>query len=64
MSQYCMYCAKDMSKWNLDFSRDIVCDDCTQKLVGGKELPEFRPQKPRTARKVRHVGKVRGDLPT
>lgn len=29
MSKNCIRCGKDLSKWNLDFSRDIICDDCT-----------------------------------
>lgn len=29
MSKDCIRCGKDLSKWNLDFSRDIICDDCT-----------------------------------
>lgn len=33
-----MYCLKDLSKWNLDFSADIVCDDCTRRLVAGYKM--------------------------
>lgn len=28
MNKNCSICGKDVSKWNLDFSRDIVCDSC------------------------------------
>ncbi len=34
MSKYCSICCKDLSKWKqLDFSRDIICDDCTDAKV-------------------------------
>jgi len=38
-----------MSKWNLDFKREIVCDECTQKVVGSPEIPLRRSEKPRKA---------------
>jgi len=28
LNKNCSICGKDLSKWNLDFSRDIVCDSC------------------------------------
>lgn len=61
MSAYCcMYCLKDVSKYNLDFTRDIVCGECTQRLVGTKNIPQKRSHKPATARKVRSAGKIKG----
>ena len=33
MGKNCVLCGKDVSKWNLDFTRDIECDDCTMKKV-------------------------------
>lgn len=56
MNAYCcMYCLKDISRYNLDFKRDIVCGTCVQKLVGGKELPCFHPHKSRKIKKPQGV---------
>jgi len=39
MATCCIYCLKDLSKWQqLDFSADIICDDCVQKLVMGYKM--------------------------
>lgn len=40
MSKNCIRCGKDLSKWNLDFSRDIICDDCTISRLVSKSLLE------------------------
>ena len=64
MSAYCcMYCLKDISMYNLDFKRDIVCGTCVQRLLGTKNLPTRRSQRPRTARTVGGVGSGKGKKP-
>ena len=41
-----MYCLKDLRKIKqLDFTREIVCGDCVQKLVGSSALPKKHTQK-------------------
>ena len=45
VSHYCMYCTKDISMYNLDFKRDIVCGTCVQRLVGTKNIPKKHAQK-------------------
>ena len=43
----CMYCLKDLSAIRqLDFTREIVCGDCVQGLVGSSALPVRLPKKP------------------
>lgn len=37
MDKNCIYCGKDLSKWNLNFTRDIICDTCTQRKCLGIE---------------------------
>jgi ribosome-binding protein aMBF1 (putative translation factor) len=36
LNKNCSICGKDLSKWNLDFTRDIVCDSCASG-VGGQD---------------------------
>lgn len=61
MSYCCMYCLKDISRYNLDFKRDIVCPECVQKLVGYHEkTPRRRSEEPATARKVRGADSFKG----
>ena len=57
MVTVCMYCEKDLSKYNLDFKRDIVCDRCTQGLVGGKNLPQKRPERRSKRQSIQMEGK-------
>lgn len=62
MNAYCMYCTKEIKEKNLNHSRDIVCPDCVQKLVGYHEkMPRKRPVSPATARKRRTVGVGKGN---
>ena len=32
---HCCWCKRDISKWNLDHHREIICDRCTQHLMSG-----------------------------
>lgn len=55
MPELCMYCGKDMSKWQqLDFAKDIVCDNCTQSLCGSSAIPQNRHRKP-VARRTQYL---------
>jgi len=58
-----MYCLKDLRKYNLDFTRDIVCGTCTQRLVGAKNIPKKHHQSLATARKGRGAGSGKGKKP-
>jgi len=49
---HCMYCREDLSMYNLDFTREIVCGRCVQRLLGTKNLPQKRHVSPATARTV------------
>lgn len=48
MSSYCINCFKDLFEQSLDFTRSILCDDCTCRLVltkgktMGMQLPSER----------------------
>ena len=59
-----MYCLEDLSRYNLDFTRDIVCGRCVQRLIGCPEPTRKHTargsEKPTTARKVRSVGQTKG----
>ncbi len=51
MSYGCMYCLANLEEKTLDFSRDIVCGTCVQKLVGFSTPPKRKPVK----RKIRRL---------
>jgi len=38
MATVCELCLKDIRKWNLDFSAEIICDDCMRRLVMGHRM--------------------------
>ena len=60
----CMYCLRDISRYNLDFKRDIVCGMCVQRLISAPEYPRKRIARgsvsPATARKVCGVRQTKG----
>ena len=65
----CMYCLGTLKKYNLDFTRDIVCGTCVQKLLGTKNIPrkyaQKRSQRPRKSQTIGSVGNAVGKkLPT
>ena len=61
---YCMYCTKKIKEKNLNHSRNIVCPDCVQKLVGyHKKIARKRHVSPATARTVGGVGSGKGKKP-
>lgn len=40
MSKYCSVCGKDLSTWNLDFNRDIICHSCVLSSRGQDETKD------------------------
>jgi len=62
MSSNCMYCLENLSKYNLDFSRDIVCGRCVQRLVGAGNIPQKRPESACSGRKVRQLPRIKGNF--
>ena len=59
----CMYCLEDISRYNLDFKRDIVCHECIQRLVPYRKYTRRGSKRVATARKVRDVGSGKGKKP-
>jgi len=51
--KFCDYCTRDMSKWNLDEGRILMCGHCLQRLLGYMviESPQLVPT-PRTSTKA------------
>lgn len=45
MSYSCIYCLANLEEQVLDFSRDIICGTCTQKLIGFSTPPKKKPSK-------------------
>ena len=60
----CMYCLKDISEYNLDFTRDIVCGRCVQRLIGSPQMSYRTLLRRSQPQKVRHPYSVMGDMPT
>jgi len=46
----CSICGVDLSKWNLDITREVECGMCVQRALNkfypGTQIPAESPQKP------------------
>lgn len=54
MEMRCSICGVDLSRWNLDITREVECGMCVQRTLNkfypGTQIPTESPQKPVEAR--------------
>jgi len=60
---YCMYCTKKIPRANLNHTREIVCDECVQKMIPQPKVPPQGSESRSKPRKVRSVGGIKGNMP-